>query len=746
MALNGMVTKYVQLPAARFFHKTKARRALWWTIFFLISFAILATNLLSGQVALNAGEVATKDIFYSGRTLTFTSELKTAEARTRAAQEVEQIYHMDRQVLSGIEGDITGIFRNIVSVRKDTTLKNRDGQVERLKFLLPGKLPLAALYNLLDASQETLATLEGELKGIVRSRMQNGVLDEKLSSTQKEILSDIESLEINASYQTFLKEIINSMEIRPNKIYDPVATAQAVEARLAEVKPVQVTIQSGEKIVDKGSVVSLVQIETLQFLGLQRSNAPVLSFVGLFGFVAIIYAVMILFLRGYRQAFSDQEANIILLGLLINVTLLIARIITAINISDRPEYAAQLGFLIPVSACSMLAVVLMDNKMAVFITVICGLFIGVITNGQMAATIVAIIGGLVSIYTVSHLNQRAQLVRASLYIAMVNMVTIFAVGLMWNQPMPVISLGVMMGLANGIFASVLTIGTLPFFESAFGVTTSVKLLELSNPNHPLLKRLMMEAPGTYNHSILVGNLGEAASEAIGADSLLVRVASYYHDIGKVKRPFYFIENQMGGENPHDKIAPTLSTLIITSHVKDGVELAREHHFPRALVDIIEQHHGTSLVSYFHHKAKEGEKPEAVLESDFRYQTPKPQNRETAIIMLADSIQAAMHVLERPTKGVLESRVREIIKQKLMDGQLEECDLTFRDLEIIAQAFVRALSSMFHNRIEYPDQVDKEMERSRSKNGNSNKESAGQDSANTDDGDAAGKGGDSSGVA
>jgi len=744
--MKSMVTKFVQKPAARLLHTTTARRALWWIVFTLLSFTIMATNLLSDQVALKAGEVAPKDIFYSGRTMTFTSELKTSEARTRAAQEVDQIYHLDRQVLSGLEGDVTRIFQNIDAVRQDPSLKTRDERVEKLQFLLPGKLPLATLYNLVDASLETLATLEAELKGILRSRMQNGVTEPQLVGTQKEMISDIAALSIHPSYQTFLKEIVNTLEIRANKVYDPVATAAAVENRLAEVKPVQVTIQSGEKIVEKGSIVSAGQIEALQFLGLQRSNTPFLSFVGLFIFVAIIYGVTVLFLRIYRRLYADQEANIILIGILINATLLAARFITAINISDRPEYADQLGYLIPVAACSMLAVVLMDTKMALYITLVSSLFIGVLTNGQMAVTLVAAISGLVSIYAVSHLNQRTQLVRASLYVSTVNLATIFALGLMWNQPMPVISLGLMMGFLNGILASVLTIGTLPFFESGFGVTTSVKLLELSNPNHPLLKRLMMEAPGTYNHSILVGNLGEAASEAIGADSLLVRVASYYHDIGKVKRPFYFIENQMPGENPHDKIAPTLSTLIITSHVKDGVELAREHRFPKALVDIIEQHHGTSLVSYFHHKAREGEKPEAVLESDFRYQTPKPQNREAAIIMLADSIQAAMHVLVRPTKGVLESRVREIIKQKLMDGQLEECDLTFRDLEIIAQAFVRVLGSMFHNRIEYPDQVDKEMERSRVKNGNSHKEPAGQDPGNSDDGAAAGKSDGSSGVA
>ncbi|NMA15022.1 MAG: HDIG domain-containing protein [Clostridia bacterium] len=222
------------------------------------------------------------------------------------------------------------------------------------------------------------------------------------------------------------------------------------------------------------------------------------------------------------------------------------------------------------------------------------------------------------------------------------------------------------------------------------------------------------------------------------------MASYFHDIGKVKRPYYFIENQMPADNPHDKIAPTLSTLIITSHVKDGVEMVKEYRFPKAITDIIEQHHGTSLVSFFYHKAKEeGEKPETVLESDFRYQTPKPQTREAAIVTLADSVQAAAHVLQKPTKGHLEAKVREIIRQKLDDGQLSECDLNFKDLDVIAQVFVRVLSGMFHHRIGYPDQMVKEMERGKAKNGNSHKEPTEQDTGKPGNGKITGKSSDGS---
>jgi putative nucleotidyltransferase with HDIG domain len=732
MKQGKLFKNYVQFPMMRLFRNNTTRRVLWWVIFFLLSFAILSTNFVPDQVSLEAGEVAPKDVFYEGATVTYTSELKTDEARRLAAEEVSQIYRMEPQVVTDLESEIENIFNVLTEIQLNTELEQAE-KTEKINDLFPEALPAETVAQLLNSDESTLSKLKEQLQLIVRNRMETGVLEEELDSVNEEILKDIEALEIASSLKVLLKGIIAQLKFEPNKIYDPVATAQEVENRLAQVKPVQVKVQPGEKIVEKGTVVTPEQIEALQLLGLQRTGAQGLTFVGLFGFVAIVYGLFIIYLKGYRSRFHKKESNIVLIGLLINAALVIAKVITAIQISDRPEIVAQLAYAIPISASSMLTAILMDVKTGVVITIILGLFMGVITNGQVIYVTVAIIGGLVGVYRVLRLNQRSHLVRSSLDIGLVNAVTIVVLGLIWNQSFSLIGIGVAMGLANGILASILTIGTLPFLETAFGITTPVKLLEMSNPNHPLLKRLMMEAPGTYHHSILVGNLAEAAADAIGADSLLVRVGSYFHDIGKIKRPYFFIENQPATENPHDKITPTLSTLIITSHVKDGVELAKEYKVPRVIRDIIEQHHGTSLVSYFYHKAKEGDKSENILESDFRYQAPKPQNRETAIIMLADSVQAAVQTLERPTKGVLEAKVREIIKAKLEDGQLDECDLTFKDIDIINQTFVRVLNGIFHSRIEYPDQVAKEMERGKPRNGSINKEPAGQGDYNTGNG-------------
>src|SRR5690606_35916981 len=271
---------------------------------------------------------------------------------------------------------------------------------------------------------------------------------------------------------------------------------------------------------------------------------------------------------------------------------------------------------------------------------------------------------------------------------------------------------VVWALVGGFLSAVLTIGTLPFLETALGILTPVRLLELANPNQPLLRRLLLEAPGTYHHSIMVANLCEAAAEQVGADSLLARVGAYYHDVGKMKRPYFFIENQFGGVNPHEKIAPNLSALIITSHVRDGVELAREYGLPEEIIKFIREHHGTTTVEYFYHKAMEDEHAQGVIEENFRYPGPIPQSKETAICMLADGSEAAVRAMTRPTPGRTEAMVRKVIRDRLNGGQLDHCDLTLADLDRIARTFTQILTGLFHSRIEYPEALEKELERAR----------------------------------
>ncbi len=268
------------------------------------------------------------------------------------------------------------------------------------------------------------------------------------------------------------------------------------------------------------------------------------------------------------------------------------------------------------------------------------------------------------------------------------------------------------GVGNGLLSAVVAIGMLPYLESAFGVTTPITLLELSSPNHALLRELLRKAPGTYYHSMMVCNLAEAAAEAVKANPLLTRVGAYYHDIGKMKRPYFFSENQLSGENPHDKISPNLSALIIGAHVKDGLEYARKYRLPRVIRDIIQQHHGTSLISFFYQRAVEQNGADKVAIENFRYEGPLPQSKEAAIIMLADAVEAGVRSLSKPTGNRVELLIRRIIKDKLSDGQMDQCDLTLKELDQIGNAFVHIMSGIYHTRVEYPEKdLRAEIERS-----------------------------------
>jgi hypothetical protein len=309
------------------------------------------------------------------------------------------------------------------------------------------------------------------------------------------------------------------------------------------------------------------------------------------------------------------------------------------------------------------------------------------------------------------------LTRTGFIISLVNFIMILALGLVSQTPGDIVLKQGFAGVVNGIGAAILTIGCLPYLENTFKITTAAKLLELAKPNQPLLQRMLVEAPGTYHHSIVVGNLAEAAADVIGADPVVVRVGAYYHDIGKIKRPYFFSENQLGGENPHDKIAPGLSTLIVTSHIRDGVELAVEHRLPEVIVDIIKQHHGTMLVSFFYKRAVDTEHGECVNEEDFRYEGPNPKTKEAALVMLADCTEATVRSLSKPTVNRIETTVRKLIRERLHEGQLDECGLTLKDLNTIGDVFIRVLTGIFHSRIEYPEGAVKEAERRKTRNGN-----------------------------
>jgi len=413
---------------------------------------------------------------------------------------------------------------------------------------------------------------------------------------------------------------------------------------------------------------------------------------GLFLFIGIIMVMLSVYIRRYVADRGDQN-SLAIIGL---ITVIMALIIQVVHVT--PELSS---YLVPVASAGMLITILINSHLAMVVVLLLSFIVALVNRFSFDLFFFALVGGVAGIYSSLDVRHRRDLVRAGLYISGANIVIISMIGLMKQRSFTQLGENFLWGIGNGFLSVILTMGILPYLEELFSITTNIKLLELSDFNQPVLKRLMVDAPGTYHHSIIVGNLVENASELIGANSLLARVGAYYHDIGKLKNPEYFAENQEGVLSKHDDLTPSMSSLILISHVKEGVDLARQYKLNRPIINIIEQHHGTSLIHYFYHKALEENKTSKVGEEKYRYPGPKPRTKEAAIVMLADAVEATSRTVEEPSYERLKNMVDKVINDKFIDGQLNDCDITLVNLHRIADSFAHTLTGIYHTRVEYP---------------------------------------------
>jgi len=354
-------------------------------------------------------------------------------------------------------------------------------------------------------------------------------------------------------------------------------------------------------------------------------------------------------------------------------------------------------------ALGVVATITLGTRMASLMVIIVSINLAAVGGSAPHYIIVSLLGGMAAVYLSTSVILRRDLMRAGLYAGLFSVIVSLAAGQITESSWSQAGLSIIWGLGNTLSSIIVAIGILSVYEMVFNLPTPLKLLELADPTRPLLKQLMMNAPGTYNHSILMGNIAETAAEAIGANPLLARVGAYYHDIGKLNRPDYFIENQFHVRNPHDRLTPGLSRLAITAHVKDGVALAREEGLPPEILDIIREHHGTTVLSYFYNKALQSTREGKVDQETYRYAGQKPTSRESAIIMLADSVEAAVRSLGDPTMRSIKKVISDIFDQRLRDGQLSETNMTFADLEKVKRAFEACLKGFGASRIPYPQQ-------------------------------------------
>ena len=446
--------------------------------------------------------------------------------------------------------------------------------------------------------------------------------------------------------------------------------------------------------------------------------------------VILILAILFEFAAENIRKFSPDDRDLLFLTLLLVAMLAVTKASLAVfplvgrEFPEIPPSAYTYG--IGIAAGAMLVRIVLNSETALVFSLVASTFAAWLMNNSFFYSLYFFIGSVVGAHSVAFCEDRTVLVKAGARVGLVNVLTILCQNLIGHTwVLSEVGFNLLFGFLGGIGVAVVVLGILPIVEWVFGYTTNIKLLELANLNHPLLKQMILEAPGTYHHSVIVSTLAETAARSINANPLLARVSAYYHDIGKINKPLYFVENQGEHENKHDKLEPSMSSLILISHVKDGMELARQYKIGRKITSIIQQHHGTNLISYFYQKAKEQENPEMdpVDERAYRYHGPKPQTKEAGLVLLADVVDAASRTLHEPTPARLQGVVQKVINQVFTDGQLDECELTLKDLHQIAKSFNPILAGIHHQRVEYPEPAAKENGGKKRSNGDLHKQQA-----------------------
>ncbi len=679
----------------------------------------------------------------------------TAEKREKALAKVPAVFIFDLRVNSRIEAELKRAFATGRAAIEEERARLRlaldrplpkDAQ-ERLFLDLADQIPELSQPRVLricfdhafsrDLENQLVKILMEALKppGVVESRdillryqfkieVRNSVTGSKEPLTDwmsvrdlnraKELLRQNE-FELTAVSAEEKKVLISSFDswLRPNLAFSEEETRSLEQQAEVDVDPVVIQVKKGRTIVRAGDEITSQNLVLLNHLKKLKQPYRVLSrFFGILVIVTFFMVALWQYLVLFQKKRGKIKPHYLLLALVLFGALLITKVFVGLAdvlsetvISESLQNPLNFYFLAPVAAGTILVILLVDTNVAVLFSLIFAVFVGLLT-GHVSLCVYALAGSLTAVYVLDHYRERLAIIRGGLIIGLVNVVTVVALHLYGSTTalgLTALTIRMSGGFLSGLFAAMLASLLLPVLESLFDVTTDIRLLELSNLNKPILRRLAVEAPGTYHHSIVVGTLAEAAAEAIGANALLVRVGAYYHDIGKLKKPSYYVENQIYCSNKHETLSPSMSSLILASHVKDGLSLADEIGLAPKVRDMIPQHHGTRLMTYFYQKARDAadDKHPNISEDDFRYPGPRPQSREAAILMLADQVEAAARTLQDPTPSQIEGMIRRLVQSTIQDGQFDECDITLKDLEDISRAFVRVIAGIHHHRIEYP---------------------------------------------
>ena len=630
--------------------------------------------------------LATKDVVDS---------VTTEQLKNAAAAAVEPSYRSAD--FSGVDGVLTDLSARFDVLRSaydkwagaetDETSSVSDEELTRLNEFLELSLTHDQLNTLLATDRETLEAVFEAALTEVKDTLMSTLPEGQESAAVKNIRA-----ELARKYPTQLVGIVTDLIrgcIRPTMLIDEEITEQNREKARDAVEAK--TCVKGQVIVRKGEIVTLAQYTMISSLGLLADNSfDIQTLLGIALLVIALELSLVAYLYRFRKELLASPKQMMLLSLIQVLTVWLCFVFRYVNV-----------YFMPVSLALLLVAMLLDAQLAMFVNLLIALLASMMTtgSGMIAIVLMACVSAPFIVMLFNRSMLRTTSLLAGVIIGLDNFLVALGVGLFNSVEIRTVLNNALWAAGGGAVGAVICIGVQPVLEWLFNLATASKLIELSNPNQPLLRRLLLEASGTYHHSIIVANLAEAACTAIGANGLLARVGAYYHDIGKLKRPMYFKENQMG-DNPHDRTDPRVSTAILTAHPRDGAAMAQKARIPEPVIDIIRQHHGDCPVMFFYDKALKLYGDQVDI-SAFRYEGPRPQTREAAVVMMADSIEAATRALPNPDPEKIDALIRKIVRGKLNDGQLDCSNLTFNDLEKICSAFSTVLTGVFHERIEYP---------------------------------------------
>ncbi|WP_137788843.1 HD family phosphohydrolase [Bacillus sp. E(2018)] len=677
----------------------------------IILFSLLVSNVTPNVVDVNVYERSPRDI---QSPITIPLEDQT-EARKKLAEEsVKNEYSFNKDLALVQAEALKDLLDIVITIteseekkkKEDESTLTLDQKVIQLKDSInKSDISDETYIALAEASKAELTNVKNLAPDVVNRVLSEPIMVEEVEEARSEAIQLIRDNNLPYSLRNATEEITRSFIIA-NRTLDTEKTRQ--KRKEASDKVEEVVIREGEVLVKSGAVITPEIFDRLKKVGLLDQEMKTYPYYGLFLFVLIVMAGLYYFMKEEREK-EHFRKYVTIYALLFTLTLVVMKVLSV----STELGLMSLMYAVPVAAGAMMIKMLFNEELAVVSTIIFAFSAALIFNEQTAGnfnfimSMYVLFNGISGIVFLGKTQQRSKILQAGFFVSFIAILTVASVLLLQNGKFTSLQIGLDLGCAaiSGFISAVLTLGLLPVIESSFNILSVTKLIELSNPNHPILRKVLMEAPGTYHHSIMVANLSEAACESIGANGLLARVGSYYHDVGKTKRPHFFIENQMNMDNPHDKIAPQLSKTIITAHPYDGADMLRAEKIPKEIIDIAEQHHGTTLLKFFYHKAAQLTDKE-VSESDFRYPGPKAQTKEVAIIGISDAVEAAVRSLSKPTPVKIDGIIRKIINDRLEDGQFDECDITLKELDIVAKTLTETLKGIFHSRIEYPEETKK----------------------------------------